>query len=341
MTKFSLSSASLTTAVLLFYLPPARAQIQLPEGNGRETVQTVCIQCHTLDRVVSAELSQPEWQSMVAIMVNMGAHLPKDQFSVVVDYLSKNFPDSARPAAAVIPGSVEASIKEWPVPTPGSLPHDPMFAPDGSVWYAGQMADLLGRFDPKSGEFKEYRLKRPRSGAHGIIADKDGNIWFTANCAGYIGKLDPKTGDIKEYSMPDPAATDPHSLAFDQNGILWFTVQNAGMVGRLAPATGEVKLAIVPTPKARPYGIVVNSKGVPFFCEFGSNKLASIDPETMSIHEYVLPNAGSRPRRLAITADDVIWYGDFSRGYVGRFDARTAKSASGPLRAGPSPNPMG
>ena len=76
----------------------------------------------------------------------------------------------------------------------------------------------------------------------------------------------------------------------------------------------------VPTRYAAPYGIVVNSKGVPFFCEFGAARLASIDPETMAITEYPLPNERSRPRRVAISPDDAIWYGDYSRGQLGRFD---------------------
>ena len=62
------------------------------------------------------------------------------------------------------------------------------------------------------------------------------------------------------------------------------------MGGRLVPQTGEIKLVTSPTPKSRPYGMVVNSKGIPFFVEFGSNKIASIDPHTMAIHEYVLPH---------------------------------------------------
>jgi virginiamycin B lyase len=340
-TKLFSSSVTLMATALLCSALPAQGQVQLPEGQGKETVQAVCTRCHTLDRVVSAELSQKEWESMVAIMVNAGAPLPKDQFSVVVDYLSKNFHDNTKPAAVGVPGSVEATIQEWPVPTPGSLPHDPLFAPDGSVWYAGQMADLLGKFNPKTGEFKEYHLKTPHSGAHGITADKDGNIWFTANFAGYIGKLDPKTGDITEYPMPDPAASDPHTLVFDHNGILWFTVQNAGMVGRLVPTTGEVKLVTVPTQKARPYGMVVDSKGIPYFVEFGANKIASIDPETMAIREYNLPNANARPRRIAITSDDVLWYGDFARGYLGRFDPKTGKTNEWPSPSGPKSQPYG
>ncbi len=121
--------------------------------------------------------------------------------------------------------------------------------------------------------------------------------------------------------MPDPTAKDPHTLTIDhQSGILWFTVQQANMIGRLDPKTGEVKLVTAPTPKSRPYGILINSKGVPVFCAFGTNKLATIDPKTMAIKEYALPNAGSRPRRIALTDDDAIWYADFSRGYLGRFD---------------------
>jgi virginiamycin B lyase len=132
-----------------------------------------------------------------------------------------------------------------------------------------------------TGAFKEYRTKTPDSGPHGLAADKDGNIWFTASFQGYIGKLDPKTGTIIEYHLPDPAARDPHTPVFDRTGVLWFTVQGANMVGRLVPQTGEVMLQPVPTPNALPYGIAVNSGGVPFFAEFGSNKLASIDPATI------------------------------------------------------------
>ena len=227
------------------------------------------------------------------------------------------------PAAWAAPvGNLKAPIKEYDVPTPHSGPHDPALAPDGSLWYTGQMANKLGRLDTKTGEIKEYPLRTEGSGPHGLVADSQGNIWFTAAFKGYVGKLDPTTGAVTEYAMPDPRARDPHTPVFDQRGLLWFTVQNGNFVGRLDPSTGEVKLKEVPTPRAVPYGIVVGSKGVPFFVEFGTNKLASIDPTTMAITEYLLP-AGARPRRLAITPDDMIYYSDYARGYLGQFDPKT------------------
>jgi virginiamycin B lyase len=121
---------------------------QLPDGNGKETVQKACGSCHALTTVTNAGHNKQEWTSVVNMMVNQGAPVPKAQIATVTDYLSKNFPEKPAPEAVVIPGSVEVSIKEWQVPTPGSRPHDPAFAPDGSVWYTGQMANVLGRFDP-------------------------------------------------------------------------------------------------------------------------------------------------------------------------------------------------
>jgi virginiamycin B lyase len=231
-------------------------------------------------------------------------------------------------------------IKEWDVPTPNSRPHDPAVAPDGALWYTGQRSNTLGRLDPQTGEFKEYPLKTPQSGPHGLVADKEGNIWYTGNSRGYIGKLNPKTGEVTEYPMPNAAARDPHTPIFDQEGILWFTVQRGNFVGKLDPTTGAITLKPSPTANSLPYGIVVNSKGVPFFCEFGTNKLASINPDTMEITEYGLPE-GTRPRRLDITPDGLIYYTDNRRGYLGRLDPATGKVEEWPSPGGTQSAPYG
>jgi virginiamycin B lyase len=244
------------------------------------------------------------------------------------------------PASAALAGELKVSIKEYDVPTPQSHPHDPALAPDGSLWYTGQMSNTLGRLDPKTGEIKEYPLGTEGSGPHGLVADPHGNIWFTAAFKGYVGKLDPKAGAVTEYKMPDPRARDPHTPVFDERGILWFTVESGNFIGRLDPKTGDVKLKEVPTPNAVPYGIVVTSTGVPYFCEFGTNKLASVNPATMEITEYRLP-AGARPRRLAITPDDVIYYTDYARGYLGRFDTKTGSLKEWASPGGPASTPYG
>jgi virginiamycin B lyase len=329
----------LAAALLLAATLPAAAQ-DLPDGPGKAIVASVCNGCHDVNRI-RAGYTPEGWQSVIHMMQNMEAPVPQDQWPVVADYLTKSFPERAKPDAVIIPGPVEVSFKEWPLPTLGSRPHDPLATADGAIWYSGQTANVLGRLDPKTGTIREYTMKSAHTGPHGLVADKDGKIWFTGNNLGLIGKLDPSTGEVTEYSIPDPKARDPHSLNFDQSGILWFTVQQGNRVGRLDPKTGEIKLVTPPTVNARPYGIQINPKGIPVFVEFGINKIGTIDPSTLAISEYVLPDPAARPRRLALTGDDIVWYSDFARGYLGRLDLATGSVKEWLSPSGPKSQPYG
>ena len=230
-------------------------------------------------------------------------------------------------AAAPISDTVDVKIEQWMTPSNPPYPHDPAVAPDGSVWYTGQRANVIGRFDPTTQQFKEYTLPTPNSGPHGLQADKDGNIWYSGNAAGLIGKVDPKTGKITEYKMPNPKARDPHTLAFLHDGRIFFTVQAGNFIGVLDPkaADGAIKLIEAPTPNSRPYGVRLDSKGTPFFDLFNSNKIGMIDPKTLVVREFDLPDPKARPRRIAIGKDDTVWYGDYARGYLGHLDPKTGK----------------
>ena len=334
------SHRSLIPAALSLILLPAWGQ-DLPEGKGKEIVAAQCNSCHTLASRVGAGYTPEGWATVLRMMINQGVNIPADQLPTLTEYLSKNFPEKGKPAAVVIDGPAKVSIKEWKVPTPGSRPHDPLAARDGSLWYTGQMANVLGRLDPKTGQFKEYPLKTPHSGPHGLVEDKDGNIWYTGNTGALIGKLDPKTGAVNEYPIPDPEAKDPHTLIFDKSGILWFTVQNANRIGRLDPKSAEIKMLTPPTAKARPYGMALDSKGTIFFVEFGTNQVGSVVPKTLQIREYPLPDPAARPRRVAITSDDTVWYADFARGYLGHLDPATGKVTEWPSPSGPKSEPYG
>jgi len=274
-------------------------------------------------------------------------------------------PESER-MAKLIPGPVDVSIKEWKVPTAGNVHdgrggnvHDVSVAPDGSIWYAGQRAKVVGRFDPKTETFKEYTVDGNPNDL--VVNKKDGSIMYASRRPHHIGKIDPKTGKISDYQMPSrnvrnsetgQSSTEqpfgPHTPAFDQKGNVWFTVGprmegSTNMLGMLNPATGEFKYgnSEIPASKGNSYGIVVNSKGVPFFTIYRTNKLGSIDPVTLRIQEYEMPNPEASARRLAITPDDVIWYADSDRGYLGRLDPKTGEFKEWPTPSGPKSHPYG
>jgi virginiamycin B lyase len=333
----------LLAAAVLMLAVPAQAQYtakEWPEGAMKQRFAETCGICHDINRI-RVGYTPEGWLTVVRMMQNMDAPVAADEWAAMQDYLVKNFPERARPAAVIVDGPAKVNIRLWDVPTQGSRPHDPLAAKDGSIWWSGQLANKLGRIDPKTGAIREYTLKSPHTGPHGFAEDRDGNIWFTGNNAGLIGKLDPKTGVTTEYPLPDPKAKDPHTINIAPDGTVWFTVQGANMLGRLDPKEGAVKLVTSPTEKSRPYGLMINSKGVPFFVEFGANKIASIDPASMAIKEYALPNEGARPRRLALQGDDVIWYTDFPRGMLGRLDVKSGAVTEWPSPSGPKSEPYG
>jgi virginiamycin B lyase len=325
--------------VALCFAFPAWAQKGSSEDKGKQMVDAMCNSCHPLTARIGSGYDAKGWRTVMRMMTNHGVPVQKDQLGPMTQYLIKTFPVKGRPDAAVVKGPLKVSMKSWQAPTPGSRPHDPMAARDGSLWYSGQMANVLGRTDPKTGKVKEYPLKTAHSGPHGLVEDKNGNIWYTGNTGNLIGKLDPKSGAVTEYNAGE--AKDPHTLVFDQKGILWFTAQNANRIGRLDPGTGEIKLLTPPTPKSRPYGMAVNSKGTVFVVQFGTNSVAAVDPATLQIKEYKLPDPKARPRRIAITSDDIVWYTDYERGFLGKLDPASGKVTEWPSPSGPKSAPYG
>jgi virginiamycin B lyase len=302
----------------------------LPDGEGKALTEKLCSTCHPTSMITSSNgYTRDGWKELFASMA-----------AVLSDYLARNFPEKPAPKAIVIPGSAKVNIKEWVLPTLGSRPHDPLATPDGMIWWTGMFANVIGRLDPKTGQMKEFPVKTPRSGPHGLTVDKDGNIWFTANSSRYIGKLNPKTGEVTEFQLNDPDARGPHTPIFDQKGRLWITLQS-GMVARLVPSSGEMKIVRTPSSGTYPYGIQVNSQGMPWYVDFRGNRVGSINPETMAITEHPLPSPDARPRRIALGADDVVWYSDYARGYLGRLDPKSGAVKEWPSPGGRESQPYG
>jgi len=236
--------------------------------------------------------------------------------------------------------AVAVPMQEWTVPWEKTRPRDPAVAPDGKIFFVGQVGNYIARLDPKTGEFKRYELDAGTL-PHNCIVDLHGMVWFSGNANGMIGRLDPATGAVTKFLMPDPAVRDPHTLVFDKKGDIWFTAQNANYMGHLAVGTGKIRLLKMPVAGSRPYGIEIDSKGRPWFNLFGTNMLAMVDPATMEMKTYKLADDRTRNRRIGITSDDKIWYTDYSRGYLGRLDPVTSKVDEWQLPGGGMSLPYG
>src|SRR6516225_9126074 len=89
-------------------------------------------------------------------------------------------------------GAIEA--KYFPVRA-GDHPHDVAPAPDGTVWYTGQRAGVLGRLDPKTGGVERIPLGKG-SAPHGVIIGPDGAAWVTDGGQHAIVRVDPISKEV-------------------------------------------------------------------------------------------------------------------------------------------------
>jgi cytochrome c5 len=73
-------------------LPPAKL-VALPDGHGKQLVETHCALCHDLERVAMVKRSKRAWPSIVASMVAWGAPGTPEEVKTMTDYLAANFGD--------------------------------------------------------------------------------------------------------------------------------------------------------------------------------------------------------------------------------------------------------
>lgn len=318
-------------------LPCSGVASGLPEAAGKQLIEGACTACHPVNRITrSSGYESAGWTELIDTMVDLSE--TPDTKTRIVHYLTKQIPPNTKRAPTLVSGDARIAFKEWVVPTLGQRPRDPIEAADGTIWWAGQWGNLIGRIDPTTGAMKEYPLPE-NAMPHTVTLDAAGNVWYTGNKNGTVGKFDPKTEKISEFKMPDPAAKDPHSAIFDANGILWFTLQHSNRIGRLDPVTGDIKLVEAPTPGARPYGIKIDEAGVPWVACNGSNCLVKVDPATMALTEIKLPIPATTVRRLNFGPDGTIWYVNSSQGRLGRYDPTTGDIKEWPSPSGPKSHP--
>ena len=334
-----LSSLSVASALagVLFSAPALSQGSGLPDGAGKQLVESVCTGCHKTNQITrSSGYTRAGWRELTGTMIDLsGSPAERGQ---ILSYLAAHFPPNRKRAPRLMPGDIQVTFKTWVTPTLGQRSRDPIEAADGTIWWAGQWGNLVGHIDPKTGAMKEYPLP-DNAMPHSVTLDKAGNVWYTGNKNATVGRLDPTTGKITEFKMPDPAAKDPHTPIFDRKGILWFTLQHSNMVGRLDPKTGDIKLVTMKTRGSKPYGIKIDADGTPWVACNGSNCLVRVDPRTMALTEIKLPLPKTTVRRLDIAKDGMIWYVNSGLGRLGRYNPKTGDIKEWPSPSGPNSHP--
>lgn len=214
-----------------------------------------------------------------------------------------------------------AEVQYFNVPK-GDHPHDVAPAPDGTVWYTGQRAGVLGRLDPKTGLVERIPLGEG-SAPHGVIVGPDGAPWITDGGLNAIVRVDPGTGEIKVWKLPAGRANaNLNTAAFDGRGRIWFTGQT-GIYGRLDPKSGEMEVFDAPR-GVGPYGITATPEGAIYYVSLAGSFLGRPDLDTgaTTVIEPKTPNAGTR--RVWSDKEGRLWVSEWNAGNLSVYNPATA-----------------
>ena len=75
-----------------------RADVDLPEGPGKELLEDNCAECHGLQKIVDKAWTKEKWRAVVKDMVSRGATMKPEEIDTLVDYLATYFgPDNKNP----------------------------------------------------------------------------------------------------------------------------------------------------------------------------------------------------------------------------------------------------
>src|SRR5262249_61570586 len=114
-----------------------------------------------------------------------------------------------------------AAVRQYFILPQGDHPHALAPAPDGTVWYTGQRAGVVGPLDPNPGQVERIPLGRG-SVPHGVIIGPDGAAWVTDGGLNAIVRVDPATREVKTWKLPTHRANaNLHTPVFDGHGRLW------------------------------------------------------------------------------------------------------------------------
>ena len=77
--------------ILLLFFATLMMASDLPDGKGKDVVETACSECHSLERIKAERRDEEGWNSLIHEMIENGAAINGNDMPVIVAYLVKNF----------------------------------------------------------------------------------------------------------------------------------------------------------------------------------------------------------------------------------------------------------
>jgi virginiamycin B lyase len=337
--------------------------LSLPGPDKQKAFLTMCVGCHTLQRVLTSTHDAAEFQQ---VFLRMARYSPGSSPTHPQPLLPG--PRGERPAvtgdaakaaaeflASVSLGNSEAMeyplktlprptgrstkvvVTEYDLPRKNAMPHDVIVDREGQVWYSDFGAQFVGVMDPKTGETKDIAIPviRPEQpkGALDIEFDPDGNIWLAMMYQAGISRIDRKTHEVTVYPFPkewistSAQASMVSPMHSNVDGKVWTNNQEDNLNYRLDLATGKFEnlgqAKMLGGKQIRAYGMPTDHQNNLYQLEFGGHSIGRRDAKTLEVTIWPTSTALSRPRRGRVDEQNRLWFAQYGGNGIGMFDPKT------------------
>jgi len=204
-------------------------------------------------------------------------------------------------------------------------PHTMIFdAKSGVAWFTAQNAGVVGRFDPKTEQFRLWRTG-PRTRPYGIVLDSKGQPWFDLFGTNKIATIDPTSEELREYVIQSSDRARPRRIAVTSDDQVYWGDYTRGFVGHLDPRTGAMQEWAMPAGAASlPYAMAADDRDIIWLAQNGRADapatLVAFDPRAKKfVAEIPVGKPGPNTIRH-MTFDKAtrqIWFGT-DQGAIGR-----------------------
>lgn len=192
-------------------------------------------------------------------------------------------------------------------------PHTLSFDGSGGIWFTAQGANVIGHFDPATGDVRVVEVPTERARPYGIVTDDSGRPWVAMVGTYKLATVDPETFELTEIPLPREEAN-PRRIGLTSDGGVWYVDYSQGYLGRYDPETGEFREWQAPSAgEARPYAMTVDDADRIWFVETGPepNRFVGFDPGTQEFLDITpVPSGGGTVRHMMFHAPTgSIWFG--------------------------------
>jgi virginiamycin B lyase len=193
--------------------------LSAPGGDDQKRALTGCTNCHSVERILNSSYNADEFVDVMKRMATYSnnSFFKKPQIRQAARDLDRFVPNADKVAAyfasinrstgdrkwdlktmpRVSGAGTHVIITEFDLPDPTIQPHDVMVDADGIVWHSDFSGQILGRFDPKTLQYKTFAVPLQRegwpTGALDLEVDPHGDLWLGLMFQAGAAKFDRKT----------------------------------------------------------------------------------------------------------------------------------------------------